>query len=374
MAEDLSRMSCEERLAAIRDCVSKLARNYLAASDDTLDNGDPAGSALAALARIGAELEARRSAAEELESRLSAIMDMMVAMAALDFSKTAPVGDDGSMIDALATAANLLSEELCASVVSKAYVGNIIESMIDPLIVIEPNGMIRTLNRAVLELSGYQKGELIGQSIGMLFAQEAFADTIDLILTHQVLRNIEKEYCTADGRKVPVSFSASVMHGPAGEAQGIVCVARDITERKQAEEALRQSVVQEEIIRAQSALLAELSTPLIPLNDHVMVMPLIGTLDSRRVQQVLESLLSGVAGSGADIAILDITGVSMVDTQVANALIRAAQAVKLLGARVMLTGIRPEVAQTLVGLGVDLSGIATHSSLQSGIAAVMARR
>jgi rsbT co-antagonist protein RsbR len=251
---------------------------------------------------------------------------------------------------------------------------NIIESMIDPLIVAEPDATIRTINRAALELSGYRKGELIGRPIDILFAEEAFADTLDLVLKQQMLRNAEKLYRRNDGRTIPVSFSASVMRGPAGEAQGIVCVARDITDRKQAEQALRQSMAQEEIIRAQSALLAELSTPLIPLSDHVMVMPLIGTLDSRRVQQVLESLLSGVADSGADIAILDITGVSMVDTQVANALIHAAQAVKLLGARVILTGIRPEVAQTLVGLGVDLSGIATHSSLQSGIAAVMGRR
>ena len=142
----------------------------------------------------------------------------------------------------------------------------------------------------------------------------------------------------------------------------------NITERKRAEAMLRQSKDQEEMIRAQQAVLAELSTPLIPINEHVMVMPLIGGVDSRRAQQVLETLLNGVASSHAQIAILDITGVPVVDTQVANALVRAAQAVKLLGAQVVLTGIRPEVAQTLVGLGVDLVSIVTRSSLQSGIA------
>lgn len=148
-----------------------------------------------------------------------------------------------------------------------------------------------------------------------------------------------------------------------------LCImADDITERKQAEEARRQALAQEETIRAQQAMLAELSTPLIPLNEAVMVMPLIGAVDSARAQQVLETLLQGIARNGAQVAILDITGVAVVDTQVANALIRAAQAVKLLGAQVVLTGIRPEVAQTLVGLGADLSGIVTRSSLQSGIA------
>jgi rsbT co-antagonist protein RsbR len=148
----------------------------------------------------------------------------------------------------------------------------------------------------------------------------------------------------------------------------ICLIFEDITERKQSEQALRQLITQEETIRAQAAALEELTTPLLTISDHAVVMPLIGTIDSRRAQQVMEALLQGVANSGAQMAILDITGVSIVDTQVANALVRAAQAVRLLGAEVILTGIRPEIAQTLVGLGVDLSGIVTRSNLQRGIA------
>jgi PAS domain-containing protein len=112
-----------------------------------------------------------------------------------------------------------------------------------------------------------------------------------------------------------------------------VCVLfENVTERKRGEAALRQTIVQEETIRAQAAALAELSTPLIPINDQVVVMPLIGSLDSRRAQQVIETLLQGISANRAQVAILDITGVPIVDTQVANALIQAAQAVKLLGA------------------------------------------
>jgi rsbT co-antagonist protein RsbR len=152
----------------------------------------------------------------------------------------------------------------------------------------------------------------------------------------------------------------------------LVCIVRDVTEQKQAEaERIR---LQNEIIQGQAAMLAELSTPLIPIDDNVMVMPLIGTLDSRRAQQIVDTLLAGIAESHTQVAILDITGVPIVDTQVANALIRAAQSVKLLGAQVVLTGIRPEVAQTLVGLGADLSGLVTRSSLQSGIAYAMTRQ
>jgi rsbT co-antagonist protein RsbR len=148
------------------------------------------------------------------------------------------------------------------------------------------------------------------------------------------------------------------LHDRAGAVAGILATYINITERK-----LAQRTVQ-----AQTALLTELSTPVIPLSDDVLVMPLIGAIDSRRAQQVMEALLEGVAASQARFAILDITGVPVVDTQVANTLVRVAQAVALLGARVVLTGIRPEVAQTIVGLGVDLRGVVTHSTLQSGIA------
>ena len=146
----------------------------------------------------------------------------------------------------------------------------------------------------------------------------------------------------------------------------ISAVAHDLTERKRAAE--EHARLQERIIQAQAATLAELSTPLIPISDHVVVMPLIGAIDSDRARQVLETLLHGIERSHARVAILDITGVPLVDTQVAKSLIVAAQAVRLLGARIVLTGIRPEVAQTLVGLGVDLGDIVTHSTLQSGIA------
>jgi anti-anti-sigma regulatory factor len=154
-----------------------------------------------------------------------------------------------------------------------------------------------------------------------------------------------------------------------------VCINfENITERKRAEEALRQSVVQAEVIRAQAAALAELSTPLIPISDDVVVMPLIGAVDGARAEQVLDTLLSGVASRGARVAIVDITGVAVVDTQVANTILRAALAVRLLGAQVMLTGIRPEVARTLIGLDVDLGGIMTHGSLKAGIAAAFQGR
>ena len=127
------------------------------------------------------------------------------------------------------------------------------------------------------------------------------------------------------------------------------------------------TLLQEEVIRMQAAMLEELSTPLIPLSDSVVIMPLVGTIDAKRAEQVLAVLSQGVVARGARIAIIDITGVPTVDTHVASVLIRAAQAVRLLGAEVVLTGIRSRVARSLVELGVDLGGLNTRSNLQAGI-------
>lgn len=156
--------------------------------------------------------------------------------------------------------------------------------------------------------------------------------------------------------------------------QHVCLVFDDVTSRKQAETALVNAKLQEEVIRAQEAALAELSTPLLTVGNGVVVMPLVGTIDSRRAGQVMERLLEGVSATNARAVILDITGIPVVDTQVANAFIHAAQAVKLLGAQVILTGIRPEVAQTLVSLQVDLSGIITRATLESGIAEALGTR
>ncbi len=125
--------------------------------------------------------------------------------------------------------------------------------------------------------------------------------------------------------------------------------------------------LQEELIHVQATALVELSTPLIRLNKTTLMMPLIGSIDTQRASHVITSLLEGVSSQQAQVAILDLTGVPVVDTQVAAALIRAAQAARLLGAEVILTGIRPEIAQTLVALGVDLNQVVTRSNLQMGI-------
>jgi anti-anti-sigma factor len=111
----------------------------------------------------------------------------------------------------------------------------------------------------------------------------------------------------------------------------------------------------------------ELSTPLMPIAEGILVLPLVGTIDSQRATQIMEVLLDGVTRQRARAVILDITGVPVVDTSVANYLLQATRAVRLLGAECILVGITPEVAQTVVGLGVDLHGLVTRSDLQGGV-------
>jgi anti-anti-sigma regulatory factor len=112
---------------------------------------------------------------------------------------------------------------------------------------------------------------------------------------------------------------------------------------------------------------AELSTPIVPVYDEVLVLPLIGAVDPQRAERILETLLAGIEEHGAQVVIMDITGVPKVDASVAHSLLQAARAARLLGAQTVLTGLRPQVAETIVTLGVDLAELATRSNLQAGI-------
>jgi rsbT co-antagonist protein RsbR len=121
------------------------------------------------------------------------------------------------------------------------------------------------------------------------------------------------------------------------------------------------------LIEQQRKAIEELSTPIIKIWERVLVLPLIGTLDTRRSQRLTEALLTDIAVTQTKVTILDITGVPTVDSAVANHLMKTVAAVQLLGASCVITGIRPEVAQTIVHLGVDLSGVETLSTLAEGL-------
>src|SRR5580693_6826892 len=134
------------------------------------------------------------------------------------------------------------------------------------------------------------------------------------------------------------------------------------------------AAAREQIIADQAASMLELSTPVIRLWDGVIAVPLVGALDSARTQLVMEKLLETLVATGADHAVLDITGVSTVDTEVAQHLLKTVSAARLLGAECIVSGIRPQVAQTIVSLGIEFGDIATKATLADALAHVLDRR
>jgi rsbT co-antagonist protein RsbR len=249
--------------------------------------------------------------------------------------------------------------------------------------VVEPDGRPFYANRSATEILG--KGIIPDTTTGQLAeVYRAFvAGTDQLYPTERMplVRALSGEASSVDDMEIerPDGRILIEIHGaPIRDAEGRIIYGMvsfiDITLRRRAEEAIRERALQQEVIEAQQAALRELSTPLMPIAEGVVVMPIIGMIDSRRAQQIMETLLEGIATHSADIAILDITGVRVVDTQVAGALIRAAQAARMLGARVVLSGISAEVAQTLVHIGAEMQDMIALRSLQQAIAYALAQR
>jgi rsbT co-antagonist protein RsbR len=225
-------------------------------------------------------------------------------------------------------------------------------------------------------------------------ARPAYEDEREVMRTGQPVSKEEKE-TWPDGRETWVSTIKMPLQDEKGEIVGTFGVSSDITQRKQAEEALQKAYtevekrveertaelqreiaererLQQEIIEAQKSALQELSTPIIPVMEHIIVMPLIGGIDTLRARDIMRALLAGIREHRAKVVILDITGVAIVDSGVANHLNKTIQAARLKGAHAIVTGISDAVAETIVDLGIDWSGIETLSDLQTGLRVALA--
>lgn len=238
---------------------------------------------------------------------------------------------------------------------------------------IHTNGQVLYANPAAEGLAGYTLSELLTLSVWEIIHPDfrAIVQTRSSarLKGEQVTSRYEIKIVRKDGMERWVDLTASPVEFEGQTA--ILVTFLDITEQKHhAEERIR---LQSAILQARESALRELSTPLIPITDQIMVMPLIGRLDADRVQQVMETLVQGVATHSTQVAIVDLTGVPVADSHVVNVLMQAARAVQLLGAEVILTGIRPDIAQRLIELNSNLSGIITRSTLQAGIAYAVGR-
>lgn len=293
----------------------------------------------------------------------------------VQFSK-APIVDSAGNVVGLIGAMQDLTERKRAEQ-ETARLMEILENTPDVIGMADAQGRVVYMNKAGRRLRGLSSEADLD---GMQIADFHPAWAAKIIYEEAIPTADRQGYWSGDlaminarGEEIPVSQVLLAHHDTDGKLVYVTGIMRDISERQKVERALREREIQEQVIEAQRATLRELSTPLLPISSEVVVMPIIGTVDSARAQQIMETVLQGVSEYHASLAILDITGVKVMDTQVAGALLHAAHAVRLLGAQVVLSGIRPEIAQTLVHIGIDMRDIVTRSTLQQAIAFALER-
>ncbi len=253
------------------------------------------------------------------------------------------------------------------------YARSLIEASLDPLVTISPQGKVTDVNEAAVKVTGVARDALIGSDFSDYFTEpekaragyrrvfaEGFVTDYPLTVRHR------------DGRLTEVLYNASVYRDAKGNVAGVFAAARDITAQKktEAELAKTNAALQAEIEERRRAekVIMELSTPVLQLRDGLLMLPIIGVIDSLRARQITEQLLRSIRDTRSKVAVVDITGVPAVDSKVANHLLQTAEAARLMGATMLLTGLTPEVAQSLVSIGVDLSRLTTAGDLQGGIA------
>jgi anti-anti-sigma regulatory factor len=208
--------------------------------------------------------------------------------------------------------------------------------------------------------TAYRYGEALGQQgLGLPSLLEAQSALIKLLVEARAANSIDAQVVSS-----VTGFVGQVVRGlVAGETIDLE------RQRADMERVYIASIAEQRELQAQMRdTIRELSTPIIPVYEGILVLPLVGSVDSRRATQITEGLLESIAAYQAEIVIMDITGVPVIDTSTANHLLMAARAANLLGSQVVLVGIGAEIAQTIVQLGLTLQGVSTLANLQAGIA------
>jgi PAS domain S-box-containing protein len=238
-------------------------------------------------------------------------------------------------------------------------------------VLLHKDGITIDVNQSFLDMYGYNDpSELIGKnSIELTIPKPEDREKI-----YQKIKSGDTGPYQAtakradDGTTFPIEINARQVHYK-GESVRVVLI-KDITKQERArEERLR---LQQEVIEAQSRALQELSTPIIPVMERILIMPLIGGIDTQRARDITRALLSGIREHQAQVVILDVTGVPIVDSGVAAYLNKTIKAARLKGAFTIITGVSDAVAETIVDLGIDWGDIETLRDLQTGLQVAMA--
>jgi two-component system sensor histidine kinase/response regulator len=241
--KEKAELSQASRIKKILDLIEQVASGSLEITDIPSAQGDDLDKIAAGLGNLSDKISANYISYADLEQRLNEIVVLVDALASLDFTKKVSTSEKFDVIDAVANSMNMMGEELHKLVVSRSFLDSIIRSMSDLLIVANPNGKIKLINQAVLDLLKYDESELLGNPVSMIFSDhsQTHGSILADILKENSFSNRESVCLAKDGSRIPVLFSGSVMQGRDGATEGIVCVAHDITERKQVEETLRKS-------------------------------------------------------------------------------------------------------------------------------------
>jgi PAS domain S-box-containing protein len=243
----------------------------------------------------------------------------------------------------------------------------LLQSLVDTvqdyaILMLDTEGRVLSWNRAAEKLKGYTADEIIGQHISRFYpAEDVAAGKVEreLKVAREEGRFEDEGWrVRRDGSHFWANVIVTALRDSKGNLRGFGKVTRDLSDRRAAEVKIKQQA--QEIFEMAVV-------PVVQVWEGILLVPLIGVLDSMRTQQLMERLLHRVTETSSPVALLDITGVPTIDTQTAQHLIETISAVRLLGAEVILTGVRPAIAQSLVHLGVDLAGVASRASLAAGL-------
>jgi PAS domain S-box-containing protein len=230
------------------------------------------------------------------------------------------------------------------------------------IITLDTRGHVLSWNSAAERLKGWKAEEIIGQHFSRFYPPEDVQGgktEMELKVASQEGRFEDEGWrVRKDGTRFWANVIITALRDSDGKLRGFGKVTRDLSDRREAEEKIR---------RQSQEILEMAAVPVVQVWDGILLVPLIGSLNSQRTQQLMDRLLNRVMETGSPVALLDITGVPAIDTQTAQHLIETISAVRLLGSEVVLTGVRPSIAQTLVHLGIDLSNVSTRSSLSAGL-------
>ena len=246
-----------------------------------------------------------------------------------------------------------------------------LEAMLDSItdyaiFTLDMDGNVASWRAPAQALLGYEAHEILGRPISTFYTEE---DQRTRLVEHELTSarqtgrfEIERMRVRKNGEQFWASVILTPIPDEAGAVTGYAKVVRDITERREFEQRLQRQ--RDEIL--------ELSTPVIQVWDKVLVLPLIGTLDTIRAARLTEALLEKIADSQSEVVIIDISGVPTIDTQVAQHLMKTVQAAALMGSVSIMSGVRPETAQAMVHLGIDLGQLHSRHTLGDALQLALA--